>query len=141
MTTPAIPPASNTPASNTPAVPSATGSTVAGNSSAGNSVVVSTAPKRSAAPSVIALFLVILGGIALPVGLIGGVIRLINDGGNGPGGFIALFVAGIVAIIVGFLIGLVNLIRGPHRVLSVFPVIIPLIPVITVIALVSNARH
>lgn len=126
MTTPDIPPASNT-----PAVPSA----------AGNSVVVSTAPKRSAAPSVIALFLVILGGIALPVGLIGGAITALNAGGHGPGVFIALFIGGLIAVPLGFIIGLVGLIRGPHRILSAFPVVLPLIPVISTIALASSARN
>jgi hypothetical protein len=101
----------------------------------------SSAPKRSAAPSVVALLLVIAGGIALPVGLIGGVITALNAGGNGPGGYIALFVGGIIAIAIGFIVGLVGLIRGPHRILSAFPVILPLIPVISTIALVSGARH
>ena len=126
MTTPEIPPASNT-----PAVPS----------SAGTPVVVTTAPKPSAAPSVIALLLVILGGIALPVGLIGGAITALNAGGHGPGAFIALFIAGLIAIPIGFIIGLVGLIRGPHRILSAFPVILPLIPVIMTITLISNARN
>lgn len=126
MTTPEIPPASNT-----PAVPTA----------AATPAVITTEKKRSAGPSVIALFLVILGGIALPVGLVGGAITALNAGGHGPGGFIALFVAGLIAVPVGFLIGLVNLIRGPHRVLSFFPVILPLIPVISTIVLINNARH
>jgi hypothetical protein len=126
MTTPEIPPASKT-----PAVPTASGTPA----------VVTTAPKRSRAPEVIALLLVILGGIALPVGFFGGILAALNSGGNGPGGYIILFIAGIVAIVIGFIIGLVSLIRGPHRILSAFPVIIPLIPVITVIAAVSSARH
>ena len=101
----------------------------------------SSAPQRSRAPQVIALLLVILGGIALPVGFIGGILAALNSGGNGPGGYIILFIAGIIAIVIGFLIGLVGLIRGPHRILSAFPVIIPLIPVITVISLVAGSRN
>ena len=124
MTTPEIPPASNT-----PAVPTA----------ASTPAVITTEKRRSAAP-VIALLLVILGGIALPVGLIGGVITALNAGGHGPGGFIALFFAGILAIVIGFIMGLVGLIRGPHRITSGFAVFIPLIPVITTIALATSAR-
>jgi hypothetical protein len=87
------------------------------------------------AVSLIGLAAVILGGILTVVGFLGGIDAALNGSGNGTALYTILFFAGGVLVLAGLIIGVVCLIRGRNRVLSVVTIVLALLPVIGAIVL------
>ena len=90
--------------------------------------------KRSVAP-VLALLAVIAGGILTVVGFHGGIDAALNGSGNGAVLFTILFFLGGVLVLAGLITGIVCLVRGKHRVLSVVTIVLALLPIIGAIVL------
>ena len=87
------------------------------------------------AVSVFGLVAVILGGILTVVGFLGGIDAALNGSGNGAVLYTVLFFLGGLLVLAGLIIGVVCLIRGKHRVLSVVTIVLALLPVIGAVVL------
>jgi hypothetical protein len=84
---------------------------------------------------VLALVAVIAGGILTVVGFLGGIDAALNGSGNGAALFTILFFLGGVLVLAGLITGIVCLVRGKHRVISVVTIVLALLPLIGALVL------
>lgn len=93
------------------------------------------APTPNPAVGLIGLFAVILGGILMVVGFLGGIDAALNGSGGGAALYIGIFIVGGLLVVGGLIFGIVCLVKGRTRVLSVVTIVLALLPVIGVIVL------
>lgn len=98
-------------------------------------------PRRSSPALALAgILLGIVGTVVMAYAFVNGISAALDGTNGNTGVFIALFIGGGVLALVAIVIGLVGLVRGGHRILSFFSLIIGLVPAVVIVLLrIANA--
>jgi hypothetical protein len=91
-------------------------------------------PRRTAlATPLLGILLGIIGTVVMAYSFVNGISAALDGTNGNTGVFIALFIGGGVLALVAIVIGLVGLVRGGHRILSFFSLIIGLVPAVVIL--------
>jgi hypothetical protein len=91
--------------------------------------------RPASVPAVIAVLLAVLGALAMGWSFVNGVNAALDSGGSGATPYVVTFLVAAAAVLVAIVLGIVGLVRGRSRVLSVIAIVIGLVPVVGVIVL------
>jgi hypothetical protein len=98
-------------------------------------------PRRiSPALPIVGILLGIVGTVVMAYSFVNGISAAL-DGTNGNTGiFIAAFIGGGVLALAAIVLGVAGLVRGGHRILSFFALIVGLVPAVVIVLLrIANA--
>jgi len=94
-------------------------------------------PRRT--DGVIGLLLALLGTVLMAFSFVNGISAALDGSSEGAGGYVALFLLGMVLVLVTLVLAIFRLIRGSARVLSLLTVIVAAVPIITILYLRFSA--
>jgi hypothetical protein len=87
------------------------------------------------ATPLLGIVLGVVGTVLMAYSFVNGISAALDSGGSGAGPYIALFIGGGVLALVAIIIGLVGLIRGGHRFLSLLSLLVGLVPAAVIVAI------
>ena len=93
--------------------------------------------KRRTAVStpLLGIVLGVVGTVLMAYSFVNGISAALDGSAGGAGPYIALFIGGGVLALIAIIIGLVGLIRGGHRFLSLLSLLIGLVPAAIIVAI------
>lgn len=91
-------------------------------------------PRRSSpATPLVGILVGIVGTVVMAYAFVNGISAALDGTNGNTAVFIALFIGGGVLALVAIVIGAVGLVRGGHRILSFFSLIVGLVPAVVIV--------
>jgi hypothetical protein len=82
-----------------------------------------------------ALVATIVGVVVMAWSFVTGISAALDGGGSGAFAYEVIFIAAAALVLVGLVIGIINLVRGRSRAIAILTIIIAIVPVVGVVVL------
>src|SRR3954469_7734763 len=95
------------------------------------------APRRGTALAtpLLGILLGVIGTVLMSYSFVNGISAALDGTNGNTTGYIVLFFVGIAAVLIAIILGIVGLVRGGHRFLSVLSLLVGLVPAGVILAI------
>ncbi len=94
-----------------------------------------TAPVRTTLGGVIGAVAAMVGTVIMAFAFVRGIDAALSGDGNGAGGLVALFLLGLVVVVVALVFAIVRLVQKRGRVLAIITILVAAVPLGTILYL------
>lgn len=91
--------------------------------------------RTALATPLLGIVLGVVGTVLMSYSFVNGISAALDGSGSGTALYIALFIGGGVLAVIAIVIGIVGLIRGGHRFLSLLSLLVGLVPAAVIVAI------